>query len=41
VQQFPDGHDFLDYLEDSGYQNVSQKRLTFGIASIYSGKKAD
>lgn len=41
VQQFPDGHDFLNYLEDSGYQEVSQKRLTFGIASIYSGKKAD
>jgi demethylmenaquinone methyltransferase/2-methoxy-6-polyprenyl-1,4-benzoquinol methylase len=41
VQQFPDGHDFLNYLEDSGYQDVSQKRLTFGIASIYSGKKAE
>ncbi len=41
VQQFPDGQDFLKYLKNAGYQNVSQKRLTFGIASIYSGNKAD
>lgn len=41
VQSFPDGEEFLSHLKDTGYKNVSQKKLTFGVASIYSGKKAE
>lgn len=39
VQQFPDGRDFLQHLEKAGYINVKQKKLTFGVASIYHGTK--
>lgn len=41
VQQFPDGADFLTYLKNAGYKEVKQKKLTLGVASIYSGKKAE
>lgn len=40
VQNFPDGNDFLKHLKNAGYLDVNQKKLTLGIASIYSGKKA-
>lgn len=39
VAAFPEGKDFLDYMERAGYRNLQQKRLTFGICSIYSGQK--
>lgn len=39
VGQFPDGKQFLDELERSGFTKVSERRLTFGIASIYTGRK--
>ena len=35
VMSFPDGDSFLDLLEQSGFINPDQKRLTGGIASIY------
>lgn len=37
INEFPDGSDFLDAMVRTGFDNVSQKRLTFGIASLYSG----
>jgi len=40
VQNFPDGNKFLNHLENAGYKSVKQKKLTFGVASIYTGKKA-
>lgn len=40
VQKFPDGINFLDHLKNAGYTEVEQKKLTLGVASIYSGKKA-
>ncbi|HEX5002459.1 MAG TPA: bifunctional demethylmenaquinone methyltransferase/2-methoxy-6-polyprenyl-1,4-benzoquinol methylase UbiE [Bacteroidia bacterium] len=40
VNAFPDGKDFLKILNASGFVNESQKQLTFGIASIYSGQKS-
>ncbi len=40
VGQFPDGQKFIDHLEAVGYTNSSEKRLTFGIATIYSAYKA-
>lgn len=39
VSQFPDGKDFLNHMEKVGYTANKQLKLTFGIASIYSGRK--
>jgi len=39
VQQFPDGNDFLAMMETAGFMETSQKKLTFGIVSIYCGTK--
>jgi demethylmenaquinone methyltransferase/2-methoxy-6-polyprenyl-1,4-benzoquinol methylase len=39
VMKFPDGDDFLDVLAKTGFSNVLQERLTFGIATIYTGAK--
>jgi demethylmenaquinone methyltransferase/2-methoxy-6-polyprenyl-1,4-benzoquinol methylase len=40
VNVFPDGRDFLQHLEKNGFQTTAQRRLTFGIATIYTGFKA-
>ncbi len=37
VAQFPDGGAFLDVLRRCGFNNLDERRLTFGIASIYKG----
>ncbi|GAB4145996.1 MAG: bifunctional demethylmenaquinone methyltransferase/2-methoxy-6-polyprenyl-1,4-benzoquinol methylase UbiE [Bacteroidia bacterium] len=39
VQAFPDGEKFLDVMRKTGYREVSRQPLTFGIASIYTGRK--
>ena len=39
VAAFPEGNDFLDELIDVGFSNSSLKKLSGGIASIYSAKK--
>ena len=39
VQQFPENKDFMDVMTKAGYKNVNQKRLTFGIATLYSATK--
>jgi len=39
VGQFPDGKAFLSHMEKTGYKSNKQIKLTFGIASIYFGKK--
>jgi demethylmenaquinone methyltransferase/2-methoxy-6-polyprenyl-1,4-benzoquinol methylase len=39
VSAFPSGKDFLDILEKVGMKNVSQRSLTFGVATIYTGEK--
>lgn len=39
VNAFPYGQQFLDILEESGFQQTSCKPLTFGISSIYTGVK--
>lgn len=41
VQKFPDGDLFLKHLQNAGYDSVQQKKLTFGVASIYTGEKAE
>ena len=39
VQAFPDGVQFLQLLNKTGYKNTTCKPLTFGISSLYSGTK--
>lgn len=38
IASFPDGKGFLDVMRKVGFEDVSEQRLTFGIASLYSGK---
>ena len=40
VNAFPDGKAFLAILEKTGFSSVRWQPLSFGIASIYVGKKA-
>nr|WKN40370.1 bifunctional demethylmenaquinone methyltransferase/2-methoxy-6-polyprenyl-1,4-benzoquinol methylase UbiE [Tunicatimonas sp. TK19036] len=40
VQAFPDGQAFLQALQRAGYTETRCKALTFGISSIYIGRKA-
>lgn len=39
VQAFPDGEDFINILQKTGYQSAAFKPLTLGICSIYSATK--
>ncbi len=39
VGYFPSGEDFTKYLVEAGFSSTNARPLTFGIASIYSGKK--
>lgn len=39
VQAFPDGQDFLNIFEKAGFKSTKCIPLTFGISSIYIGKK--
>ena len=39
VQAFPDGEDFLRIVKQAGFQSTQCIPLTFGICSIYLGKK--
>ncbi len=39
VARFPENEDFLNILLKTGFKNPSQKRLTFGIATLYVAEK--
>ena len=39
VMAFPDDHNFLSILIERGFDSAFQKRLTFGIATIYLAQK--
>lgn len=39
VEEFPDGEKFITFMRESGFVQITEFRLTFGIASIYIGKK--
>ena len=39
VMKFPDNEEFMGLLTEAGFSDVRQKRLTGGIASIYTGFK--
>jgi demethylmenaquinone methyltransferase/2-methoxy-6-polyprenyl-1,4-benzoquinol methylase len=37
VREFPDGEDFLALLSQAGFTDLAERRMTFGIASLYLG----
>ena len=39
VMKFPQGRAFLDIMARCGFQGAARHKLTFGIASLYTGKK--
>jgi demethylmenaquinone methyltransferase / 2-methoxy-6-polyprenyl-1,4-benzoquinol methylase len=39
VMKFPEGKEFLRRLQSAGFSYLKEQRLTFGIATIYSGVK--
>ena len=39
VQQFPEGRDFMNVMKQAGYTQIGQTRLSFGIATLYTGLK--
>ena len=39
VKAFPDGQQFIQIMNNIGYKQTTYRPLTFGIASIYTGKK--
>ena len=39
VVQFPDNEKFISLMEKAGFTSVRQKKLTGGVASIYTGRK--
>lgn len=40
VKAFPEGNEFIEILNHTGYRNTSLKTLSLGICSIYCGSKA-
>lgn len=40
VMQFPEGEQFCEILHNVGWRNIEEERLTFGVATIYSGTKS-
>lgn len=39
VEGFPDGEKFITFMRASGFAQIREYRLTFGIATIYIGQK--
>ncbi len=39
VTSFPEGNDFLDLMASAGFAGLKQRRLTGGVATIYTGRK--
>lgn len=39
VEAFPDGNDFASILQNVGFKEITCKPLTFGVSTIYTGRK--
>jgi demethylmenaquinone methyltransferase/2-methoxy-6-polyprenyl-1,4-benzoquinol methylase len=39
VMAFPDGERFIEMMKRAGFVDVKEKRLTFGVVTVYTGKK--
>lgn len=40
VEAFPEGQNFMDIMKNIGFQNITSKLVSGGIATIYVGEKA-
>lgn len=40
IAVFPEGDEFLNWMEEAGFTQRKARRLTFGIASVYVGHRA-
>ncbi len=40
VMAFAEGNEFMKIMAGCGFSNINQRRLTFGIATIYEGEKS-
>ena len=41
IAVFPEGEDFLGWMEEAGFEGRRARRLTFGIASMYVGVRPE
>ncbi len=39
IQDFPHGKDFISLMQNAGFRNIQQKKLSLGMVSIYTGVK--
>jgi len=39
VLAFPDGERFMEMMRKAGFVSVEEKRLTFGVVTVYTGRK--
>jgi len=39
IRKFPDQETFAGMIRDAGFQNVSYRNMTFGIAALHAGWK--
>ena len=39
VDAFPYGEKFIQIMKNAGFKNIIEKKLTFGISSVYYGQK--
>jgi demethylmenaquinone methyltransferase/2-methoxy-6-polyprenyl-1,4-benzoquinol methylase len=40
IEDFPSGEKMLEFLGGHGFEETAQQRLSFGVATIYTGRKA-
>jgi len=40
ISVFPEDEHFLEYMQEAGFEELKATRLTFGIASMYEGRRA-
>ena len=41
IRAFPEGEAFLAYMREAGFVDLEEQRLTFGIATLYAGSRAE
>jgi demethylmenaquinone methyltransferase/2-methoxy-6-polyprenyl-1,4-benzoquinol methylase len=39
VNKFPEGEDFLNMMAEAGFSSLAQRRLSGGVATIYTGSR--
>lgn len=39
ISHFPSGSSFIQFMEQAGFRNIQEKRMTFGIVTLYVGEK--